>query len=206
MRKSLFIYLFFMLCAGKATFAQLSEGGLPRRPVSLKTAFLATETMPPVSNDLLRWQCEQEQQESGKLKPFTFAHTFEVKISPLTNGTWMRSEDGWWIWQIRIRSDGALSLNLLFEKFKLPEKARLFIFTPEQQQILGAYTMKNNSPEGIFQVSPLPGDEIVVQYETTGNPESPDDFVISRVNHDFIGILKYVDARRPIKGIRYMQH
>ena len=33
------------------------------------------------------------------LKPLTFAHPFEVNISPAIQGAWSRSDDGWWLWQ-----------------------------------------------------------------------------------------------------------
>ncbi len=172
---------------------QLSGGGYPR-DAGMKSS-LATEILPPANNEVLRWQ---NAQSPGLLKPLTFAHPFKVRLNPSSHGTWSRSADGWQIWRLKIVSEGALSLNVLFENFSLPDKARLFLYTPDYSSILGAFTADNNTEEGIFQVSPLPGDEVVVQYEIPGTVDNPDGFVITRVNHDFLGILKYEDKRRPL--------
>lgn len=158
------------------------------------------ESMPEVNNEVLRWEAELEHRQYGLLKPLAFAKAFEVSYTPETHGEWEQSDDGWWIWRMNIRSSGALSLNLIFEDFSLPEKALLYIFTHDYQYIKGAYTRKNNAPAGIFATAPLPGDEITVQYEIPYAPAGRRDFTISRVNHDFLGILKYTDKRRP----RYM--
>lgn len=198
MKKSLIINLLLVLLSGKTLFGQLSEGGYPHPLPPLKNASVTTIAMPFVSNESLRWKYEQDRFESVKLKPFTFAHPFDVNISPLTQGTWYRTDDGWWVWRVTIRSEGALSLNLLFREFRLPDKARLFIYTPAQEKVLGAYTKNNNTPERVFLVSPLPGDEITIQYETREIPGKSGDFVVAAVNHDFTGILKYTDSRRPM--------
>ena len=72
----------------------------------------------------------------------------------------------------------------------------MFIFTPDKKSVTGAFTSANN--DEIFATSPLPGDQIVVQYEVRGDRRGSNDFVITHVNHDFLGILKYVDERRPM--------
>ena len=189
--------LFGFLFCGTAR-GQLSSGGTPRKIAPLKRGTADVVTMPAVSNEFLMWRSRQIQEEAGGLKPLRFAHTFEVQFSPSTHGSWNLSEDGWHIWQFTIRSEGALSLNLIFERFALPGQARMYLFTSGQQFVSGAFTARNNSESGIFSVSPLPGDELTVQYEIPEHGTSVDDFVITAVNHDFLGILKYVDERRPM--------
>ncbi len=179
-------------------YSQLSRGGMPRSTPTLKLASMAMESMPAVNNAVLLWQNQQVMEAEGILKPLRFAHTFEVNYSPLTHGTWSRSTDGWWIWNFTIHSEGALSLNLLFDQFALSDDARLYLFTPGQAHILGAYTAENNQESGVFTASPLPGDEITLQYEIPEPPGDTAGFAITGVNHDFLGILKYVDERRPM--------
>jgi lysyl endopeptidase len=197
MKRSFIPVVFFMVLSVTSAVAQLSEGGTPRRFTTLKNAVTASVSMPVINNDMLRWQQEQEQKDN-LLKPMTFAHSFEVNFSPGKDGNWNRSDDGWWIWHLSVYSEGALSLNLFFEKFHLPDSARLFIFTPGQDHLLGAFTSANNSESQVLTTAPLPGDRISVQYEIPDAPGNLPDFVISRVNHDFLGILKYVDDRRPM--------
>lgn len=201
MKRLLHSLIVLFLLGGGQVEAQLSQGGTPRVPLPLKSAVRPLLLMPEVSNERLQWQSLAEQEpheEQGILKPLRFAHAFEVNYSPATHGLWMGSADGWKIWQLTIRSTGAYSLNLLFRDFRLPSRSRLFLYTPEQDQILGAYTSDNNPPDGIFALSPLPGDEITLQYECPPQETSTTPFVISAVNHDFLGILKYIDERRPM--------
>jgi lysyl endopeptidase len=198
MKRVILIFSFCLLGAGINLHAQISEGGVPRKFPVLKMASLSLIKMPYVSNEMLRWSFEQENEASRLLKPLTFAQPFEVTISPAKNGIWSRSDDGWWLWQQTITSEGAFSLNLLFENLHLPREARLFLFTPDQSEILGAFTASTITDSRIFTTAPLPGDQIVVQYECPESPGDNPDFIISRVNHDFLGILKYTDNRRPM--------
>jgi len=196
MKRFLFILTLLLFSPGACLLAQLSEGGIPRSAAVLKSAPLKEVRMPFVSNDMLRWQ--HQPPEEGLLKPLTFAHSFQVNISPLLHGNWSRSSDGWWIWQVTISSQGAFSLNLLFEKITLPPGARLFLFSPDQSKIIGAFTARTISESTLFATEPLEGESLVVQYEIPAPPGKDPDFVISTVNHDFLGILKYTDIRRPM--------
>lgn len=196
MIRFLYISIYFLIFCNLGSYAQLSEGGVPRNPSVVKKAASRILDMPLVSNDILRWEAEQIQLENT-LKPLRFAYSFEVSVSPFSHGEWLRSEDGWWIWQLTIRSDEALSLNLIFGEYNPAPGDRLFLFTPDYSYVLGAYTDLNITEGNVLAVSPLPGDEVVVQFETAVYPDHVP-FVINWINHDFVGILKFFDTRRPL--------
>jgi lysyl endopeptidase len=198
MKRIILILYFFLSGAGAYLSAQISEGGIPRKFPALKMAVVPVVKMPYINNEMLRWNSERENERDKLLKPFTFAFPFEVNITPANEGTWGRSGDGWWLWQLTVSSEGAYSLNLLLENVHLPPQARLYLFTPDQSEILGAFTAATISDSRIFTTAPLPGDKIVLQYEIPGTPGENPDFTITRINHDFIGILKYTDARKPM--------
>jgi lysyl endopeptidase len=61
---------------------------------------------------------------------------------------------------------------------------------------LGAFTAANNKKSGKFAVAPLAGDELTVQYEVPAGTET-NSFIITKVNHDYMGILKFSE-RRPL--------
>lgn len=197
--KKVYFLLSLLLCLPVASlFAQLSEGGIPRTALVLKSTQIQEVIMPLVSNDLLRWQNEANSNESDMLKPLVFAHTFPVSISPVSHGNWSRSSDGWWVWKLTVTSRGALSLNILFNEIRMPAEARLFLYTPDQSQIIGAFTAKTIAVSELFATEPVLGESVVVQYELPNPPGNTPDFVITAVNHDFLGILKYTDNRRPM--------
>jgi lysyl endopeptidase len=197
MIRGFIVTLFTLLFTFSNSNGQLSEGGHPRMTGRLKKASVKRIIMPEVNNDVLRWKSEQ-QIINESLKPLVFAHTFDANISPLAEGDWFQSDDGWWIWQGHIVSEGAHSLNLIFENFQLLDKERLFLFTPDYTAISGAYTANNVAVDGIFPVAPLPGDEVIVQFETPVLNRTTAPFIIGRVNHDFTGVLNFLKIRRPL--------
>lgn len=188
-----FLCLFFSV----AGWGQISQGGFPKVISELKSAGVSVVEMPSINYETLKKSAVQTQLTENRLKPFKFAHAFEVNFTPSNSGEWFTSVDGIRCWRLKIRSKGAKSINLIFDNFKLPENSRLFIFNENENHVLGAFTNANNKASGKFAVSPVVGDEITVQYETLSKDASKDHFEIIRVNHDFIGIMKSND-RRPL--------
>jgi len=196
MREVIFTF-FLLLIFADIVSGQISQGGRPLEAPVLKSRGIPVAAMPKVDNHILQQKALRASEQDLQLKPFRFAHSFEVTISPETDGQWIYNIRGFDIWQIRIVSRGAYSLNLIFEEFNLPFGARLFLYSEQENQYLGAFTSFNNKSTGKFAVSPVAGDELVVHYEVPAGVNGKDNFVISRVNHDFMGILKYSD-RRPM--------
>jgi lysyl endopeptidase len=197
MVRYLFTFLIGLLSGITLVSGQLSDGGTPRKLNALKKAAPSIISMPAVSNEVLRWEAERRDMDS-QLKPLTFAHAFEVDLDPQRHGTWNQSDDGWWIWQMNIKSKTAFSLNLIFEDFYPGINDRLFLFDPEQSYIIGSFGSKNITESGVFPVSPVPGEELVVQFETPYQPGKYIPFKITRINHDFLGIVSVKDIRRPL--------
>lgn len=196
----LIIVLMFIALFSEIGTAQVSQGGTPLKTAVLKSTKNRVVEMPPIQ-DLLSRETELKMGETDKLlKPFEFAYPFEVDLSPDNSGEWFKAENGFYIWKLTIRSVGAKSLNLIFDDFKMPDKARLFLFNENEHHILGAFTDLNNKPSGKFAVSPVLGDEITVQYEVPEKYSKDRCFRIINVNHDYIGILKAGD-RRPLGKI-----
>ncbi len=200
------IYLFlilvwtFGLLFPEICNAQISQGGIPMKTTVLKSSGTKVVEMPPIQN-LLTSEFDADEQDHEKLlKPFQFAYPFDVDLSPDNSGEWLQGENGFYIWKLTIRSRGAKSLNLIFDEFKIPENARLFVFNENENHVLGAFTQFNNKPSGKFAVSPVLGDEITVQLEVPEKYSKEKCFKIVNVNHDYIGILKSGD-RRPLGKI-----
>lgn len=167
---------------------QLSRGGIPVQIQKLKSAspdqYLVV--MPALDNQKLR--AIYSKTNADQLKPFRFAHPFDVSLTPENSGKWYADAE-LNVWQLRIRSTGAYSLNLIFDQFRLPENARLFLINQATGEIRGAFTSDNNSESQIFAVEPIAGDEILVQYEEPKKVAFSGKFRIIKVSHDFIGIV-----------------
>lgn len=99
---------------------------------------------------------------------YYFAHKHQVSLNLKDHGVWYKLPDGSRIWQLAIRCPGALSIHLTYSEFWLPPAATFHLYTPDKNEILGAFTSLNNkgsnkSPRG-FATALLPGDTIILEY------------------------------------------
>lgn len=184
-RHVIFILLAFGLALSREVMtAQISYGGQPAS-FSLKekaAAVVPVVQMEHVSNQQLM---KAEPKNGLRLKPYKFAHTFNVDVTPKNSGTWTVASDGTKIWRVKILSPGAYSLNIIFDQFELPDHAKLFIYSPDHQKVMGAFTANNESGYGTFAVRPLAGDEMVVEYDEPADAEFSGQLRITKVNHDY---------------------
>src|ERR1035437_9107417 len=118
---------------------EISQGGIPIQDNKEKSASVTTDlvVMPAIDNQTMRNKYSRT--DESMLKPFRFAHAFDVALSPNNCGKWYNTTEVN-VWQLRIRSTGAYSLNLILNQFRLPEGARLFLISSTTGEVKGAYT------------------------------------------------------------------
>ncbi|MDL2241463.1 trypsin-like peptidase domain-containing protein [Bacteroidales bacterium OttesenSCG-928-L03] len=167
--------------------AQISYGGEPwlQQRAGLRAASVPTVVMPPVDTDALR-------EEAELLRTNDFAYKFETHIDLKETAAPVVLSDGRQVWQVRVRSEGALSLNLLFTEYKVPEGASLFIYTSEQ--VVGRFDHRNNSPQGLLPVRPLSGDDILIEYSEPSDAAFAGKVLIGEVNHGFCDLFEGLRA------------
>ena len=193
MKKIAIILIGLLSAVTSSLFAQISYGGVPLpydrnslRSVSLSGDFFID--MPDF--DVESMLIEDSINKANHLRAIRFAKKFEVNMTPENSGTHFKTETGMNVWRVGIRSEGAYSLNVLFSEFHIPEGAQLFLYNSNQTKILGAFTHKNNTEHRIFPVSPVAGDELIIEYQEPENVSFQGKLTISEVNHDYTGILK----------------
>jgi len=195
MKKIPFIGIFITISLSLNSFGQISKGGIPLSFSKLKSAHAAIPIikMPEVTSNQLKTQSIEE---GKRLKSYPFAHSFQVDITPQNNGKWS-SVNGYNIWQVGIYSEGAYSLNVIFDKYKLPEGAKLFLCNGTRTKTFGAFTSENNKPSGILAATPVAGDLIYIEYEEPNNASFKGELKIGTVNHDYKNIFG-ASYRRPL--------
>lgn len=182
------IFTCFLVVMASLTWgvkAQLSFGGDPLYNKNLKAAYL---DVPYVI--MPAFVPENAHTETPlKRASLRFAHPFFVALTTKNSGKWFTMADGTRVWRLGIRSSGARSLNLIFDRFKLPEGSRLFVFDPDLAFVLGAYTNESNGGDGPFALSPVPGEVIILEYQSGDNTDEEPELVIGAVNHDYLGLF-----------------
>jgi hypothetical protein len=145
--------------------------------------------MPPfdAAAELARNLAEEQTTRGG----YKFAYKFITDFDRDNSGAAFRLADGTLVWRLRIRSAGALSVNVLFTEFELPQGARLFLYNPAQTQILGAFDHLNNSETGILPVAPVWGDEIIVEYQEPPLAPFAGRLRLGEVNHAYRNLSSY---------------
>lgn len=170
MKINIYILLIILLSALSLN-AQLSTYEKPPS-YSMKSELLKYDdknikVMPPI--DLAKLLEEDKEEESHGLPPrFGFKH--KVSLNTENSGQWYKLDDGRRMWRLKISCPGAKSINLLYDKFWLPEGGKFFIYSADKRQCIGAFTTINNKgdrkePRG-FATELVVGEESVLEYYT----------------------------------------
>ncbi|KAG2174218.1 hypothetical protein INT43_004239 [Umbelopsis isabellina] len=161
-----------------STLAQVSSSGqhrLLRNAVSTKVF-----SLPPLSNDALV-AAEVEEKDA----PLQFGKAVDVDIlfAPEDDNV-IRLDDGGWVWRTVIRSDEAVSLNLIFDNWWIPDGAEAYVYSDEQT--IGAFkAYTSNKETGYFATVPVVGNEIVFEYFSPSEVKEMPKLHISKVVHGY---------------------
>ena len=116
------------------------------------------------SFDLSAQLAEDEINHANKVGPFRFGYEHIVNLSLDNSGIWDELSNGDKIWRIKLISSAALSINLIFNDFFIPEGAHLHLYNSDRTMVLGAYNHLNNNSNNVLGTDLVKGDEIVVEY------------------------------------------
>ena len=161
---SLFICVFFSVNAQISTDEEpvsFREGNIPSR----FSVSQDIRIMPAL--DMNRIEQEDAKDEANGLPP-RFGYPHEVSLDLENSGHWQELSNGDRLWQLTIRCPQALSINLLYDRFWLPEGGKFFIYTADRKHSIGAFTSINNkggrdNVQG-FATGFLYGDEVTLEY------------------------------------------
>ncbi len=154
--------------------------------------------MPPMNALQLLKRSEEEESQMPGLKPFRFARPIPVDISPQNSGKW-QSYGNTDVWRIEIFSSGAYGQSVFFEKFRLTNKAILFIYDPSAEQILGGFNELNNKISGVFPTGFIPGERLIVELQVEKGA-SYGELQIASVSQAFRDIFGKKDGRFGLSG------
>lgn len=94
------------------------------------------------------------------------------------------------VYRVRIKSEHAKGLQFYFGRFRLPPRAKLFMYAYNRETVYGAFTWKNNQkkhakPGGIeFSTVPLKGNDWIIELNVPKKgPQG--DLAIELVSHIF---------------------
>ena len=101
---------------------------------------------------------------ANKLGPYRFGYEHITNFSIQNSGIWDILPNGDRIWRIKLKSEGALSINIIFNDFYLPDGGHVHVYNPDHSMIVGAYTSENNNKNDMLGTDLLKGDVMIVEY------------------------------------------
>lgn len=190
--KKLLYALVGIICISSVS-AQIEHGG---SPIALKAKYIdglvPVYTTPAVDLDLMKAQDEVTDQYKEAMFRFGFDHEvdidfFEEAISETHKGTVIK--------RLAIKCPEAISVNFLVDDFYLPEGAEVFVYSPDQSEVKGAFTSENNRENRVFPVGLIGGSDLVIEYKAPIDAEGAS-FHISQITHGYRSVLGYWDVKK----------
>ncbi len=131
--------------------------------------------------------------EKEKDLPWRFGKDIDVNINLLNSGTWITLPNGDRIWRLKIHSENAYSINLIYDSFFLPENGTFHLYNESKNHVIGAFTSENNKSNGKFATGVVKGDLCVLEYFEPHNQSGKGVINISKVVHAYKDIFNKVD-------------
>lgn len=169
MKKVLFSAVLALSSMGIIANAQISQGGLPwsmAHKLELNQLPVSKSVNPDWSAYLAS---EAEVNTSTQVGPYIGGLIAGADFGFPQSGQLQVLPDGSKIWRGIIAVDGAPSIGLLFNQFKLPKGVKLFLSNENGRQIAGAFDASNNDASGKFAVDVIQGEKVFVELDIAAN-------------------------------------
>ena len=186
----LFISLIFILfICPFAVFSQISEGGTPPSFKYQETSLRSGNPIIKVPVDFyiedLR-ETDDWQAREGAPKPVSKLISVDYTMENSGFHTILPSGEN--IWRLHLKADDAVMVMLYYSDFYIPQGGRLFIYSPDQCQLLGAYTNRTHPSGGLFATEFIGGDELILEYVASDTSEEKPRIRIAQIGYGYNAI------------------
>ncbi len=170
------------LSIGFLSFGQVTNQG---RPLSWKVLKekqnIPVYQLPTVDIE----QLKAEDEINDKLaKPWRFGYKHTVSYG-LEDGQWSVLPNGDRVWRIEFYSPNALSLNFIFDEFFMPEGGKLYLYSENHKELLGAYTETQNQESGVLATWLVNSDKVIVEYFEPAEVQGEGRLHIGNITHGY---------------------
>ncbi|MEI7594124.1 MAG: trypsin-like peptidase domain-containing protein [Bacteroidota bacterium] len=184
MKKLLLFSIVLSLGLFLNTNAQVSIGGKPFSFTNNKLSLEVQKIILP-KVDLQALLAEDEIESHYKDIPYRFGIPIDVNLNLQNSGTWENLANGDRIWRLNITSKNALSLNINYDNFYMPEGGKLYIYSADKNSVIGAFTNTNNKTDGKFATGIIPSSSCYLEYYEPASVINQGIINISKVIHGY---------------------
>ena len=156
------LLLIILLISGTSSNAQISAGGVPRG--YLQSTLKSTVVVPTFSTMAIdSKKLLEEDLLSPVPKRVSFFEDVVIDIKEQGVEIDLPQEQGR-IWLYSVKSKDAISVQLFFKNFLLPDGAELFISNQDYSIVRGAFTSGNNNRKNQLMIADLADRHITIEY------------------------------------------
>jgi hypothetical protein len=117
--------------------------------------------------------------------PLRYGALLPLQVDLLEQGRWSALPDGGRACQLEFFAPGARSIGLELDRFWLPEGGALFLYDRALQRVQGAYGAINNQPHRQIQLSPFPGERVVLEYREAAGARERAELRVGTLIYDY---------------------
>lgn len=176
--------------------AQIAFGGRPIGLMPKGPALPPPQQLILPAVDAAALMAEDAARAAAGIKgPYRFGFNHAVDLGTAEHGTWHVLRNGDRVWRITITCPEAYSINFRFDRYVVPEGARVFVYNDEGRW-LGAFTAASAGGLQSMGVSQMPGSRITIEYHEPLAVAGLGELHVDRVTH------AYRDVFRLMKDLR----
>ncbi|ATR92149.1 T9SS type A sorting domain-containing protein [Porphyromonas gingivalis] len=169
---------FVSMATALTASAQISFGGEPLSFSSRSTEThsfddaMTIRLTPDFNPEDLIAQSRWQSQRDGR--PVRIGQVIPVDVDFASKASLISSIGDVDVYRLQFKLEGAKAITLYYDSFNIPEGGRLYIYTPDHEIVLGAYTNATHRRNGAFATEPVPGSELIMDYEVSRGGTLPD--------------------------------
>ena len=166
-------------------FSQISEGGIPPSfsyQVLSRSAAIETEVPVDFYIEDLR---ETDNWRAREGAPMPVSTLIPVDYSTENAGYCTTLPGGEKIWRLHLKAKGAVAIMLYYSDFYIPEGGKLFIYSADKLQLLGAYTHQTHPSGGLFATEFIGGDALILEYVYPETSVENPRIIISEIGYGY---------------------
>ena len=168
------------------SIAQVTNEGTPKSWTLSNLKSSTPVIMPSFDVEAMR----AEDALAGKGQAFRFGKEMEVNIGISNSGTWEDLENGDRIWRVNIVSSGAKTISFIFNQYKMPSGASVYLYSDDRQSLLGAYTDVMNLKEETLGTWWVDSDNVWVEYYEPSEVQGQGKLNIGTVVHGYRSVTE----------------
>ena len=190
--KWLILHLFLFVFSGTVT-AQISDRSVPE---SFNLNTKSSEVIPVSVLDSVKIK-ERISEDKSLGIPNRFGVIQEINVDIREQGAESQMGDVN-IWRYEITCPDAVSMGVFFENYYLPDGARVYVYSPDGEQIMGGFTSVNNKVNNQLKLAGFPGNELIIEYDEPVDAEFPGELVIGSVSTAYADLKSVANDWVPI--------